>query len=247
MRIRALAVLSLLSLPLELSAQVGRPPRTGRGAAPQPIPLPPEIAPVSRALAYRRSRWSVDGYSMITVVQAPTGNGSESYGSFGSGTHAGYRIDDRFSATLDATATFLGGSATAQTAEVGTRFHPLASNLNLRPFVDLRGGYTHMHDTYDLPLGNTTVGGPGLLSYTESRYSRGVGGIVGAGFEYTLTASLALSTELLAMRNHMRTYRLTNSSSMPNDGSYWMTSFRYTIGLRYNATRALSLIQNPRM
>ena len=57
--------------------------------------------------------------------------------------------------------------------------------------------------------------------------------------------SFALTSELLATRDRMSMYRLDNPTSIPLASRYWMTSFRYTIGFKYNATRALNLAQNP--
>jgi hypothetical protein len=92
-----------------------------------------------------------------------------------------------------------------------------------------------------------TPGGIGGLNQQfaeEARFSRGLGSVAGAGFEYSITRSLSLTTELSAMRNRMTTYRLTGPVAIPTGGStYWMTLFRYTLGFKYNPVRALNMIQ----
>jgi hypothetical protein len=243
MRTNALAVIALLALSSGLGAQGVRLPRIG-GTMPQPTSLPPEAPGVTRALAYKRSRWSAEGYSLISAIQVPGGaGGMTSYTSFGAGTHADYRYTDRVSATADVTVSTLGGQATAETAEVGMRFRPMPFDEQLRPFFDVRAAYMHMYDTYAIPGGaGFTVGGPGQF-IDEGRYSRGVGGIGGAGLEYSLTRTLSLTTELSALRNRMDTYRLTGAAGLPGNANYWMTSYRFTLGLKYNPVSALHMVQ----
>src|SRR5438270_10558690 len=106
MRTRALIVTAFLSLPIALSAQGVRPPRTGPRTPTTPQPtLPPEIGPVAQDLAYRYSRWSGEAYSLVSAVQAPGPDGSSgSYAAFGAGTHGEFRTTNRFAATVDITA-----------------------------------------------------------------------------------------------------------------------------------------------
>jgi hypothetical protein len=247
MRSRALVVLALLSLPVELTAQGGvRLPRGGRGT--QPTTLPPEIPIVSRAMAVKRSRWSAEGYSLFSAMQVPSGgNGPTTYTAAGAGTRADYRFAEHFSATVDLTASFFGGFANTQTGEVGTRFVPSPHAAIIRPYFDLRAVYTHANDTYALP-GNADipVGGPNQQLTETGRYSGGLGALAGAGFEYTLTNSFALTTELSAMRTHMNSYRLTGNSNLQGRTNYMMTAYRFTFGLKYNPVRALNLVQNAR-
>lgn len=249
MRTRAVAVLALLSLPCGLTGQGVRIPRTGRGAPPTAAPLPPEIPAVSRALAYKRSRWSAEGYAMVSAVEVPTtGAGNTSFTSFGTGTHADYRYTDRLSATLDMTISPIGGSSTTETAEAGLRFRPVPGEHEFRPFFDVRAAYAHMHDTYAIPTGTSQpFGGPAQQLTEVGRYSRGMGSLAGAGLEFSLTRSLALTTELAGVRNRMTSYRLTGAPSVSNRSSYWMTTYRYTLGLKYNPVRALHMAQKPGM
>lgn len=248
MRTRALVVIALLALPAILDAQRLPRPRIGRGTPPQAAPLPPEAPTVARALAYKRSRWSGEAYSLITSVQIPTADGgSASYANFGAGTHGDYRYTDRFSATVDLTVSALGSPVTTETAEIGTRFRPAPMDQALRPFFDVRAAYMHMYDLYAMPIASSVSGGGLNHQFVqEARYSRGFGSVAGAGLEYSLTRSLSLTTELTAMRNRMTTYRLSGPANVPNGSTYWMTSFRYSLGLKFNPVRALYLAQNPR-
>ena len=250
MRTRALVVMGLLTVPCVLSAQGGRipVPRPGTRGVPTAVGLPPEAPVVARALAYKRSRWSAEGYTLISAIQVPGANGgTENYATFGTGTHADYRFGDRFSASVDLTMSPIGTSAITQTAELGTRFRPTPYGSDLRPFFDLRMGYMRMNDTYASPT-NPTGGFGAASSYSEiGRYSSGFGGVAGVGFEYSLTNTLALITEGSAMRNRMTTYRLSGDASLPGRNSFWLTSARLTVGVRYNAARALHSVQNPGM
>jgi hypothetical protein len=247
MRIRALAVVALSTLPIALAAQVVRPPRTGRTVPPtsaQPAKPDPQIPVVARELAYRRSRWTGEAYSLITTVQTPTvAGGSTRYTTSGSGTRGSYRYTDHWSATVDMTASFLGDPSFTETGEIGTRYSPLTFDHDIRPFFDLRAAYVHSYDTYLAPAGAVLSGSSGLIEI--GRYTSGFGSVMGAGFEYSLTRSLGLTTELSAMRNRMTAYRQTGVTGLPSGSTYWATPVRLTIGLRFNPVRTLHLDQNP--
>src|SRR6478752_5934187 len=108
MRARASLLLALLSLTSGLGAQVSRiPPRSGVGGGGRtpvdPATKPPEIPEVSRALEYRRSRWAIEGYSLISNIQMPLGSAVTSYSTIGAGTRGDYRLSQHLSATADAT------------------------------------------------------------------------------------------------------------------------------------------------
>jgi hypothetical protein len=247
MRNRGLLLSALLIVPAVTGAQLRRPP-VARTAPPTTASLPPEAPVVAKALAITRSRWSIDAYSQISSFQIPDGAGTTSYTSFGSGTRADYRLSDHFSATVDMTASALGSPLIAETAEAGTRFVPGTMNQRLRTYIDARGQFVHLYDTPNLlsPSGLIAGGtGQGNQYVTGGRYSRGFGAVAGAGFEYAFTSSFALTSELLAMRDRMSMYRLTSPTDLPLASRYWMTSYRYTIGFRYNRTSSLNLAQNP--
>lgn len=227
MRIRVFIASALVVLPAVLPAQILRIPR--RGVQPEPAPLPPPAAPVARALALERSRWSGSAYALFSAIDAPNGEGGMSrYALFGNGTHGDYRVSDHWNATFDITASYIGG--TSQTAELGTRYSPLDWNTKARPFVDARAGYMRLSDSY-------------VPSYTErltangARFSSGFGGILGTGVEYSVGRNFSLMTEILAVRNRMSVTSLSATSEMPFGSRYTMTSYRLAVGLTYNPLR----------
>jgi len=240
MRARVFVLITLVAIPATFTAQVRRPTGRGGAATPQPAPLPPEIPAVARALAYKRSRWATEAYSLVTsaLLANPFG-GVSRYTSFGAGTRAGYRYTDRMSMTLDMTASMVGGAADIQTLEAGTRYSPASLESSFRPYVDVRAAFVHASDAV-APLTNGPLG-------SGTRYSRGPAAIAGAGFDYSLTPSLALTGGLSAGRGWMSTYRMTASAPDPGNGStYWMTTYRVVLGLRFNPVSNLHLAQNPR-
>jgi hypothetical protein len=249
MRIRALIVLTLASalalpcaLPPALSAQIIRFPRRAGRTQPRDRPMPPRVKPVAQAMAYRRSRWSVESYPMISSVQMPGPlGGGTSYTVAGAGVMGEFRGLERVSGTFDVTSSIPGTSMSMQTIELGTRLHAVRSDRQLRPFVDVRAAYAHMNDLF---AGSVSTGGP-LFSQQfvqGMQYSEGYGGIAGAGIEYSLTARVSVTTELSALRGRMTTYRLSAPTSFPvSDASYWMTAFRYTIGLRFTPVHVMNL------
>ena len=239
MRNRMLLLTALLLLPSLSIAQ--RRPIVGRRPTPEPAPLPPQAGPVARALAVTRSRWSVEGYSLVSHFDVPSpGGGAAAFTSVGTGTHADYRYGPHLSATVDLTASIFGSPANAETAEVGTRYSPLGLEQPLRPYFDLRAGFMHVFDPFSV------FGDPASIGISQgSRYSRGFGGVTGAGFEYALTRSLALTTQLSVMRSRMTTYRIT-PGIIQGEPKFWMTTLRYTLGFKFNPASVLSLKQSPR-
>jgi len=248
MRNRALLLTALLIAPAVTSAQIRLPRGARGGAPPTAAPLPPEAPVVAKVLALKRSRWSSEAYTQISSFQLPDGVGTTSYTSFGGGTRADYRLTDHFSATMDLTASALGSPLIAETGELGARFRPGTLDQRLHTYIDARAQFVHLYDTPNLPSSTgAIIGGLNQNSQfvTGQRYSRGFGGVAGAGFEFAFTNTLALTSELLAMRDQMSMYRLVNPTSVPLGSHCWMTSYRYTIGFRYNPVSALHLAQNP--
>lgn len=239
MRTRALVSLALLSLPMLVSAQIVQ-RRPGARTPIDPAPLPPAAPGVGRELAYKRSRWALEAYSLFSAVQMPSAAGSTYSTVIGAGTHGDYRLTDLVAATADVTyANLSSTSLSYQTAEAGTRFMVPIPDQRTRPFVDVRATYMMLSDLYVGDGNGRTSTSPGM------RYSRGLGGFVGAGFHYSLFDSFLLTTELAAMRNQMTTYR--SNGLMPANGTgMWATTYRLTVGIRYNSQRALQLSQNPR-
>lgn len=248
MRVHRLVVIGLVALPGVLTSQVGRiPVRPSQRTPAEPASPPPEIPVVSKELSYRRSRWSFESYTMISSVQMPTPNGAtSSFTSIGAGTHGDYHISDRWSASMDITASALGNPSVSETAEVGARFTPgvwSADYRGIRPFFDVRAAYMHIYDTFASPL--AIVSGANQQIADGQRYSHGLGGVAGAGADFPLTSSFALTGEITGMRNRMTAYQINNVANVPTGTSYWMTTFRFALGIKYNPVNALHLSQNP--
>jgi hypothetical protein len=246
--VAAAALLSLLALPLALPGQVH--PRIPRRGTPSPqSPPEPTIEPVARVLDFHRSRWSAESDMLASSILLPSSNGGVTrYATLGSGVHSDYRVTDRFSGTADVTFSPFGGTALATTAEVGGRYR--ASNLEseIRPFVDLRAAYLRMYDSYSAPLEAATVGAGGVPTEyaTNARYSRGFGGIGGAGMEFSVSRTMALTTEIAALRSRLTTYHSAGPAQIPAGASLWMTTVRYAVGFRYNPGSFLHTSNNPR-
>lgn len=242
MRTRTLLLIALAMPLMDAAAQRPRIPLIGRRPTPRPAPLPPQAGPVARSLALKRSRWSAEGYALVSQFQIPQPNGgAASFTSAGTGTHADYRYNQHWSATIDVTASLLGSPTHAETVELGTRYSPLSLDQVVRPFLDVRAGYMQLFDPFSFasfaPVTSNTM--------VASRYSRGFGGSTGGGFEYALTHSLALTSQVSVLRTRMNSYRIS-AGAIPNADRFWMTTVRYTLGFRFNPVRTLSLQQSPR-
>jgi hypothetical protein len=93
---------------------------------------------------------------------------------------------------------------------------------------------------YSSPLDATVpLGGVDAVPYGV-QYSRGFGGVAGAGMEYWIAQRFALTTGVSAVRSRMSTYRYTGTS-FPSDPAYSMTTYRLTLGLRFNPVRTVQL------
>jgi hypothetical protein len=234
MRIRS-AISVALFLPSAIFAQA-RTPRIGGARPGQPVPLGTQPEVVARAIAIQRSHYSVETYPLISRVQAPgysAGRPISGWTSFGSGTRLDYRLTRLLSWTVDLTSSYLGGPATFETAELGTRIRPENWEYRLRPFADVRLGFEHSSGQYSSPV---DLGiGPASTLAMGSRYSRGFGGVAGAGLEYSLTNTFALTTAVSAMRSNMTSYRYVGVPGPTSGDSYRMTTYRLAVGLKYNA------------
>jgi hypothetical protein len=239
MRTRTVVAIVSLLLPAVSSAQ--HIPLIGRGRGPaRPAPLPPQPVPIANELAYRRLPLSVESYPLISFIQSPgmTNDGlMSSWTTFGVGTRADYRVTRLVSATLDLTTSFLGGPALVQTAELGTRLRPERTERRVYPFVDLRAGYVAAYNRYLGTIGDVFGSYPGAQDSHGARYSSGFGGVAGAGMEYALSRSFSLTTAATATRNRLTTRELRGGTNRLD--RFTMTSFRYTLGIRYNPVRVI--------
>jgi hypothetical protein len=242
MRVRAVVAIVLLLLPAGLTAQRIPLPRVlGRGPA-RPTPLPPQPPGIARELAYKRLRLSVETYPLVTYIDAPTFTGDggvSSWTSFGMGTRTDYRITRHLSATLDMTSSFLGGPAVTHTAEIGTRLRPERSERRVYPFVDVRVGYIYSYNSTFRPF-DVDGYGTTLPVASGGRYSEGLGGAGGVGMEYSLTRRFSLTTAASVLRSRMTAHERRASGT--TNQRFWMMSYRYSLGVRYNPVR---LIQMP--
>ncbi|MEP6621134.1 MAG: hypothetical protein ABJE47_17540 [bacterium] len=238
------AACSLLVLPDVMAAQRAAPvPGSRRPVPAQPVPLSPQPGPIARASAYQRSRVSIETYPIASYVSAPSFSpvgGVAQWASLGTGTRAEYRSSSVISATLDMTTSLLGGPASTQTVEAGARYRPIAWDHALRPYADLRAAYMRAGGAYSLPINDQVPFGTQPLAVNGMQYSSGFGGVAGAGMEYWFARNFAVTSGLSMLRSQMTTYRYTGTS-FPTDGRYMMTTYRLTLGLRFNPVLAPQL------
>jgi hypothetical protein len=238
MRIRTAFAAALL-LPSLASAQ-GRRPRIG-GGRPEVAPLGPQPEVIAKAVAIQRSKFTFESYPLLSRMAAPTFAGGKPVSNWtvGGGTRADYRLTSLMSWTLDMTASTQTGTATTQTIETGMRFRPENWDYRVRPFADLRVGYENSSDAFATDVGI----GPASSLAPSMRYSHGFGAIAGAGLEYALTNTFAITTGVSAMRANMNAYNYSFTSVPTADDRFRMTTYRFTLGLKYNAVRTVALRQ----
>jgi hypothetical protein len=243
MHARRLAVVMSLLLPVALSAQLAPLPRIGGRGPAQPVPPSRQPEPIARAEAYRRLNISAESYPLISYFQAPSlsSQGSaSSWTALGIGTRAEYRLTPSMSATLDLTSSFLGGPVQVHTAELGARFRPeRLEERRVYPFVDARVGVTAAYDASFASSDDPYVQYVPTTSRERGfNNSYGFGGVAGVGMEYMLTHTLFLTTAASVLHSHMKTHAsLGNEAVVP---SYGLTTYRYTLGLKYNPIRLVT-------
>lgn len=239
MRARAIIpVVAVLLLPSAARAQ-RFPMRGPRGVSrPQPAPLPPQPGPIARELAYKRVRLSFETYPMVSHFQAPglTGSRIPDWTSVGFGARADYRLTPFSSLTFDVTSSDFGGPSNVHTAELGTRIHRQRAAGRFYPFADLRVGYTAAFDNL-VASGYDVDGNPILLGGGGSRFSSGYGVVAGVGTEVGLTRRFSLTTGASVMRARMGVH--SYDAGQFDNGTFGMTMYRLTIGLRYNPVRII--------
>jgi hypothetical protein len=240
MRLRSLVAFALV-VPSAAFAQRNA-GRIGGARPGQPVPLGRQPEVVARSIAMQRSRYAVETYPLLSRVVAPGFSGGRpisSWNAFGAGTRLDYRFTQYISLTGDITSSFYGGPAQMETAELGMRFHPENMEVRIRPFADVRLGFEHSSDQFSNQVGLGI--GPASNLVTAERYSRGFGGVIGAGAEYSLTNTFSLTTGVSAMRSNMMAYAYTGTSVPTTGDAYRMTTYRLAIGLRYNPVYAMHL------
>lgn len=225
------AILAILLVPAVLSAQFG-PFRRGRLI---PTELPPQAPGIAREMQYRQLPISFETYSMVEHFDAPgmTNGLRPTWSTFGAGTRAEYRFTNQLSATADMTSALIGGPAYTQTGELGLRLRPLGREHRLDPYVDARVAYLYSMNNSSLSsMNNGSLSSLGFDPQLE--YTQGYGTLAGAGADVRLTRRFSLMSFAAAMRARAKSYRYDGN---PPRGSYPLTMYRFSIGLRYNPIR----------
>ena len=190
---------------------------------------------------YRRLAFSVESYPMVNVVSAAgfLAEGSTSHWtSYGVGQRLSVRIKPYIFGTLDLTTAPFGGMTTTNTVELGTRLLPDVWDHRLHPFVDARVGYMFAYEGYSTSVDNA-IANPNVQGIRGARYSEGFGGIVGGGLQISLTRTLMAIASSSMMQNRMSNHRITAATTGTGPDEYRMTSYRHTLGLRWNPVRSI--------
>jgi hypothetical protein len=245
MRNRQLAlVLALVVLPAALAAQ-GYGVRI-RNRSPR-APLPPTAPTVAREMnyVYRRMAFSVESYPMVSVVSAAgfLAEGSTSHWtSYGLGQRLSIRMKPYLFGTLDLTQSPFGGMAQTNTVELGARFLPDIWDHKIHPYADVRVGYMDSYSSYG-GIDNQ-YNDPGIVGIRGSRYAYGFGGIAGAGISTSISRTLMLTVGTSVMQNRMTNHRISEATTGNGPNSYKITSYRYSVGLRWNPLKSIANIPN---
>ena len=151
------------------------------------------------------------------------------------GTRADYRVNRFLSATLDMTSSFNGGPMVMETAELGARMRPDRNERRLYPFLDARLGYGYAYHSYYRPIGDVIDNASSQPLGYGSRFSHGIGAVGGAGMEFAITTRFSMTTAASIMRSRMTAQGF--QELRPTRDKFWMTSYRYMLGVRYNPVR----------
>jgi hypothetical protein len=239
MRARFALTFALLALPvIPASAQRLPLPRDRRPV--QPAELPPQPGSIAREFAYtyRRLPYSAESYPLVSynAASAPvTASGLSSWVSWGVGQRIDYRVAPAVSATIDFTSSLWGAPVRTETFELGMRLRPDRNTARLYPFLDLRVGYLTAFQSQFRPFDVDDQFGSGAPG-PGSRWSRGFGAVGGAGMEYALSRMFSLTTSAMLMRSRLNSRTFLTSGE---ETRYWLTTYRYTVGLRFNPVRTV--------
>jgi hypothetical protein len=237
MRARLALTFAFLAVPLIAADAQRLPMPRGRQPA-RPAELPPQPGSIAREFAYKRLPYSAESYPLVSFNSASvpvTAGGISSWVSWGFGQRIDYRVAPAVSATLDLTSSLLGGPVRTETVELGFRLRPDRDAKRLYPFLDARVGYMQAFQSQFRPFDVTdpfAEGAPGQ----GSRWSRGFGAVGGGGMEYALSRMFSLTSSAMVMRSRLTTRMFLASG---DETRYWLTTYRYTLGLRFNPVRAV--------
>ncbi len=168
------------------------------------------------------------------------------YTTFGAGSRGAYRFNDHILASVDLTHSVLGGPTTTETMEVGALYRPIVEYQRLQPFVDVRGAYMHLYNTF-IPA-TEALNNPDGVNTTGlgvSQLSHGFGGVAGTGVDISLTSNFSLTTELSAVRSRLTMYQSSSATAFPVGTPYSTTSYRLMLGIQYNPLHTQHVSQNP--
>lgn len=238
MRARVALTFVLLAAPIVAADAQRLPLPRSRGPA-RPAELPPQPGSIARELAYRRLPYSAETYPLVSYNDASaavTTSGLSSWVSWGVGQRIDYRVAPALSATIDFTASLLGAPVRTETVELGLRLRRDRNVDKLYPFADVRIGYMQAFQSQFRPFDVDdpfTSGAPGQ----GSRWSRGFGAVGGGGVEYALSRMFSVTTSAMLMRSRLTTQTFLTGGE---ETRYWLTTYRYTLGLRFNPVRAVT-------
>ena len=237
MRIRLALSFAVLVVPmLTASAQRLPMPRDRRPA--RPAELPPQPASLAREFAYKRLPYSAESYPLLSYndASAPvTAGGMSSWVSWGLGQRIDYRIAPAVSATMDFTSSLWGAPVRTETVELGLRLRPDRNANRFYPFLDVRFGYMQAFQSQFRPFDVEDPFGGGAPGQ-GSRWSRGFGAVGGGGIEYTLSRMFSVTSSAVLMRSRLATRTFLTGGE---ETEFWMTTYRYTVGLRFNPVRSV--------
>ncbi len=237
MRARLALTFAFLVIPIVAADAQRLPMPRNRGPA-RPAELPPQPGSIAREFAYRRLPYSAESYPLVSYNDASaavTTSGLSSWVSWGIGQRIDYRIGPAVSATLDFTASLFGAPVRTETVELGLRLRPDRNTDRLYPFADVRVGYMQAFQSQFRPFDVDDPFGGGAPGQ-GSRWSRGFGAVGGAGAEFALSRMFSVTTSAMLMRSRLATRTFLAGGE---ETRYWLTTYRYTLGLRFNPVRAI--------
>lgn len=237
MRIRLTLTFAVLVVPMFAASAQRLPMPRSRGPA-RPAELPPQPASLAREFAYKRLPYSAETYPLLSYndASAPvTAGGMSSWVSWGMGQRIDYRVGPAVSATIDFTSSLWGAPVRTETVEMGMRLRPDRNANRLYPFLDVRVGYMQAFQSQFRPFDVDDPFGGGAPGQ-GSRWSRGFGAVGGGGVEYTLSRMFSVTTSAALMRSRLASRSFLTQGE---ETRYWLTTYRYTVGLRFNPVRSV--------
>ena len=244
MRVRTFALFVVLLLPASLDAQgihirlpwIGRRP-TARA------PLPPQAPVIARQMRYRASRFSTESYSLVTFNQTDryvSDRGASIASMAGFGERLDWRFKPALSVTGDFTSSVFGGPYIQNTFDFGVRYRPVRGlDYRIRPYLDLRASTAWSYASFAQPFDpNSPIAGPTIAGGRTT--SRGIGALVGAGFETSLTRTISLTSGLGLARYRMYAVQV-GQQPLGSQWNYRATAVRIILGLKYNPGRMVPM------